>query len=219
MKRLLYILLFATIYVSCSTYDGSDYYSPAPTYVSTPLKEYLLYISNDIVTDCLLELESALKMDQEGSMAKYFYLSDGTSLSTDGSVWTVNRDGALKGATITKVAGVAAWEFDYNGDFDFNGCKFPTLFKLRATATDPTADGHRDWNVELNGTRTEEDGYVCLFNHEEANIKYTAVESEGSSWNAYGYLKMEVLKNGVKVDALIMELRGGISSISITHIL
>lgn len=218
MKRLLYLLIVTTTLVSCSKYDGTDHYSPSPSYVSTYLKDYLLYISNDIVTDCLLELESALKMDKEGSMAKYFYLSDGTSLSTDGSVWTVNRDGALKGATITKIAGVAAWEFDYDGDFAFGECKFPTKFKLRAAAVDPTADGHRDWNVELNGTRTEEDGYVCLFNHEEANIKYTAAEPEGSSWNAYGYLKMEVQKGGVRVDALIMELRGGISSISITHI-
>lgn len=218
MKRLLYLLIVTTTLVSCSQYDGTDHYSPSPSYVSTYLKDYLLYISNDIVTDCLLELESALKMDKEGSMAKYFYLSDGTSLSTDGSVWTVNRDGALKGATITKIAGVAAWEFDYDGVFAFGECKFPTKFKLRAAAVDPTADGHRDWNVELNGTRTEQDGYVCLFNHEEANIKYTAAEPEGSRWNAYGYLKMEVQKRGVRVDALIMELRGGISSISITHI-
>ena len=218
MKRILFFLISAISLFSCSRYDGTDYFSPSLSNVSGPLQQYTLCIPNDIVTGSLVELESALRIDKEGTMGKYIYQSEGASLSNDGSVWTVLREGALRGATISKVTGETAWVISFDGKFDFNGCNYPTRFELKATAADAATAEHRNWKVELNGTRTEDDGYVCKFTNIEAPVEYTAVESNGLSWNAFGYMRMDVLKNGAKVDALIMEIRGGITSISITHI-
>ncbi|MBQ7163659.1 MAG: hypothetical protein IJR64_08750 [Bacteroidales bacterium] len=216
MKRIIFVItLVVASMTSCQRYDGTEHFSP--TYVSTPLKEYMLCISNDIVTATLEELESALKMDKESTMAKYFYQSNGTSLSADGSMWKVLRDGALSGATITKVSGKQAWTIEFDGKFSFNGNRFDTHFNLTATAVDPSADGHRDWDVEINGNRTEEDDYTCSFNNAETPINYRAIDDAESSWNAFGFLIMEVNKNGNKVDALIMQLRGNIGSVSIAR--
>ena len=215
MKKIIFAFLFAVVFVSCDPHYGKDYFSP--TYVSTPLKEYMLCISNDIVTESLKELESALKMDKEGTMAKYFYQTNESTLAADGSVWTVKREGTLKDATIAKVAGEQAWTIVFDGEYAFRGNKSDTQFTLKAAAVDPSAVDHRDWNVEIVGNRTEDDGYTCTFNHIDAPINYRAVHDAESSWNAFGFLEMKVDKNGTQVDALIMELRGGVNSASIAR--
>lgn len=216
MKRFTSAIILALTFVACSKYDGTDYFSPS--YVSTPLKEYMLCISSDLVTASLVELESALNLDKEGTMAKYFYRTDGLSLSSEGSLWTVTREGPVQGATIAKVAGKTAWTIVFDGEFKFNGNKFATRFELEATAADPSAEGHRDWLVGIDGSRAEEAGYSCTFNHVETPVTYRAVADEESSWKAYGFLEMEVNKDDNRVDALIMELRGSVNSVSVAHL-
>ena len=219
MKKITLLPILALLLVSCSKYDGTDYYSAPPQTISSPLKNYVLYISNDIVTASLEELESALKMDKENStLSQYFYLSNGTPLSNDGSVWTVQRDSNLKGAKISKILGENAWEINFEGMFSFDGSKFETQFIIKATSPAIYTTDHHDWNVEITGKRTEEDNYHCTFYNVDSPISYKAVESDNTGWNAFGFLVMEVYKGTDTIDKLIMELRGGISSSSITRI-
>jgi len=215
MKKIFILFAVVAVIVSCDKYD--DTFGPSTYESSSPLELYMLSIADDGVSSVLAELESALQTDPDGVVGKYFYTNNGLSLTADGAVWTVNREGPLSGATMKKVTGKNVWMISYNGDFSMNGTSFPTTFEVTATLADSEIGSHMNWDVEFSGTRTEEDGYSCSFSNAEVPVGFKAIENT-RNWGAYGYLLMTVYKENTRIDRILMELRGLRSSSSITHI-
>lgn len=215
MKKIIILIAAVAAMVSCDKFE--DTFGPSTYESSSPLELYMLSIADDGVSSVLAELESALQTDPDGVVGKYFYTNNGLSLTADGAVWTVNREGALSGATMKKVTGKNVWTISYNGDFSVEGASFPTAFEITATLADSEISNHMNWSVEFRGTRKEEDGYTCSFSNAEVPVDYKIIENT-KNWGAYGYLLMTVFKDSKQIDRVLMELRGLRSSASITHI-
>lgn len=214
MKKILIILASLAVLASCA----KEVFGPSSSEEeASPLENYMLAIADDVVATALSELESALQVDVNSVVGKYFYTNNGIALSQDGSSWVLNKEGLMSGAVLEKVTGENAWTINYEGGMAVNDISFPTIITIKATKKDPSAEGHMDWNVTFEGMRTEEDGYKCTFSNAELPIEYRVVNTT-AFWGAYGYLIMTVFKGSVQKDKVIMELRGLRSSASITHI-
>lgn len=220
MKKILYCIALVAV-VSCNKYSSSSEYfgSVGVGYDSRgPLNRYMIGIVDDIVGSSLTALETALNTEDGSVVMKYFYQTNDIHLSQDGSVWTVKRETIMQGAVLSKVPGEQAWNIVYSGDFPFNGVLYPTSFSIKATSADASAEGHRSWKVSFTGNRTEDNGYYCEFRNEESAINYTVLEYS-SYWAAQGYVLMDVYKNGIVIDRVLMEVNGGSGDTSIVHIM
>lgn len=221
MKKFLYILLAAAAIVpavSCDREDAVEEYDALGGYRHSEnvLKEYMLGLADELVTTSLDELEQALAVDTQTGIARYFYDTDGKELTASGSVWTVLREDRYYGMTITCLADGTAWRLNYTGPLSLNGYLYDTEFVLTATVADPAESGHRGWMVTLDGTRTESEGFSCCF-CTDGSMEYRALETM-DLWGAYGYLLMDVKEDGVRIDRIILEIRGGKSSASVLRV-
>ncbi len=215
MKKIVILLAAVAVAASCSKF--TDTFGPEPDYSKNALERYMLAIADDGVATALSELESALKMEVDGTVGKYFYTNNGIPLRDDGSSWTINREGTLYGAVMKKVSGEDAWTISYDGILTVASSSFPTVFTIKATKKDPAEEEHMSWDVTFDGSRTEDNGYRCTFSNVDKPIEYRTIESS-KSWGAYGYLLMTVFKNSKQIDKIIMELNGTRSSASLAHI-
>ena len=215
--RTIGILAGMFAFAACEMDTPEDAFGSTTT-PDNPVQAYMMNIADDLVCDNLRELETALKVSSEAGLGKYFYTTNGKSLSEDGAEWTVNREGNLTGLTIKKVAGSKAWDLQYKGKYPFSGNTYEIVINLTAEQDDATATGHQNWKVVLEGSRTEEGEYSCTFSSVDAPVKYKTIGEDNNLWNAFGYLLMTVFKGETQVDKVVMELAGGKSDCSIVHI-
>lgn len=215
-KTLLVLSILVASFSSCAQNDPDDAFG---TEISTasPLVEYMTNFAEEIASESLKILESALRTSSDGGIKMLFYETNDLALTADGSVWKVKREGDLQGLTITKVAGENAWKLSYEGGVEFSGGTYPTEFTIKATQKDPTAEGHQNWDILLDGKRKEEKGYRCEFSTMNTLVEYKAIGEE-SLWNAFGYIIMTVYKNDVQIDQVVMELAGGRSDSSVVRV-
>ncbi|MBO4466268.1 MAG: hypothetical protein J5748_06315 [Bacteroidales bacterium] len=201
---------------SCAKDDPADAFG---TEISTasPLVGYMNNFAEEIVSESLKILESALRTSSDGGIKMLFYETNNLALTVDGSVWKVKREGDLKGLTISKVAGENAWTLTYSGGVEFTGGTYPTDFTVKAIQKDPAAEGHQNWDILIDGTRTEENGYSCEFTSMNYLIECKAL-TQDNLWNAFGYIVMTVYKDGNQIDQIVMELAGGRSDSSVVRI-
>ena len=183
------------------------------TVPDNPLMSYMTTIADSFVCDNLRELESALSASESGGLGKYFYENNGKALTEDGAVWTVKKESNLRGLKIEKVSG--AWKLSYSGKYAFSGNpEYETSITIIAEQADPAATGHQSWNLIIDGTRTEENGYSCTFSSVDMPVRYKMIGGDNLLWNAFGYIMMTVYKNDTQVDKVVMELAGGKSDSS-----
>ena len=216
IQHLLFSLIAASLLLACTKDDTSEAYGGHKQSFDQ-LKLYMNYIADDLVTQNLQELETALNSGMNDGMARYFYKTNGKALTEDGAVWTVNRQGTLYGLVISKVNGQDSWSLSYDGDFTFDyNDSYRTTYTLQATAADASIAAHRSWNVLLNGKRHETDGFWCGF-YSDGPLLYQAL-LEDKYWNAYGYLLMTVFEGEKQIDKVVMQLKGGKSDSVVAHI-
>lgn len=218
MKTRLFLLSLAaaTLCAACSKADPDDafggYKEP-----SDRVKDYMTFIADQLITQNLQELETALSASQDGGLGRYFYKTNGKVLTEDGAVWTVTREGSLYGLVISKVDGQKSWNLSFDGDFTFDYVdSYRTTYTLQATAADASVAAHRSWDVSLNGERHEKEDFWCSFSS-DGTISYPAL-SEDKLWNAYGYLLMTVFEGEKQIDKVVMQLKGGKSDSVVAHI-
>ena len=216
IKTLTVISIFVASVSSCAVDDPNDAFG---TEISTasPLVGYMTNFAEEIASESLKILESALRTSSDGGIKMLFYDTNDLALTDDGSVWKVKREGDLKGLTISKVTGENAWTMTYDGGVEFTGGTYPTQFTIKAIQKDPTAEGHQNWDILIEGTRTEEKGYSCDFSTMNTVIEYKAIGEE-TLWNAFGYIIMTVYKDNVQIDQIVMELAGGRSDSSVVRV-
>lgn len=215
-KALAVLSIFAVSVSSCSKGDPQDAFGSEIT-TESPLVGYMNNFAEDIISVSLKNLESALRASSDGGIKMLFYDTNNIALTADGSVWKVKREGDLQGMSISKVAGENAWTLTYSGGVEFTGGTYPTEFTVKAIQKDPTSEGHQNWDVLIDGTRTEDKGYSCEFTSMNTVIEYKALTEE-NLWNAFGYIVMTVYKNGNQLDQIVMELAGGRSDSSVVRI-
>ena len=218
MKTRLFLLSLAaaSLFTACSKADADDAFG-GHTDSFDEVRDYMTAIADELVTQNLQELETALSASQNDGMARYFYKTNGKALTEDGAVWTVTREGVLYGLVISKYAGQEnCWTLVFDGDFKLNGYTYPTKYTMTVTAADASISPHRSWNVVIAGERHEEDGYNCTF-QSDGTISYPAL-SEDKLWNAYGYLLMTVFEGKKQIDKVVMQLKGGKSDSVVAHI-
>lgn len=216
IKKLWGIAACALVLAACDKESPTDAFgNPEDPY--NPVISYMTAIADNLVCDNLRELESALKVSASGGLGKYFYDTNDKALTDDGASWTVKKECNVTGLKIEKVSGVAAWKMTYSGKYSFSNNEYDTAITINAEQEDPTATGHQSWNVTIEGTRTEEEGYSCAYTTDGTPIQYKSF-GEGTYWNAYGYLMMTVFKDGTQIDKVVMELAGGKSDSSMVRL-
>ena len=214
--HLLLCIATAGLLAACSKADPDDAFGGHEE-SSDRVKDYMTFIADQLVTQNLQELETALSTDQGGGLGRYFYKNNGKALTEDGAVWTVTREGALYGLVISKVDGQNSWNLSFDGDFTFDYVDtYRTRYTLLATAADASVAAHRSWDITLDGERHEKDDYWCSFASDGA-IQYRSL-AEDKLWNAYGYLLMTVYDGKKQIDKVVMQLKGGKSDSVIAHI-
>lgn len=201
-----------TVLASCSKemFSGSEEYS------SYPGEGYMLILSQRLLPDYLIALESALVYDSYGYPSNTDYQTGDVSLNTQGAVWTVNGKKAVKGIKITCIDN-GVWKLEREGEYYFydsyyksqDNDGYPTQCTVIATQLESVnSAGHYNWKVTFTGSRTEREGYACTFKS-EPDLTYTSTADLSNSWSGCeGSATMYITKNGEKVDFIRMDYFG-----------
>ncbi len=202
MKRnITYLLILLTI-LSCSResrdFSGSDKIDPELSY-------YMMDIADNLVVDNLKALERNLASGSAKTQAQ-------TSVK--------EYSDALPGLRIDKAEGDSTWILT-NEDLDYklNDKSYPTSYTITARMLPKTAHTFHDWEVSVDGSRTERKGYSCTFTTNDRPLTYSA-DYSGYSWSTcHGTLLMFIYKDNVQVDALALSLRGDKYNSTVNRIL
>ena len=181
MKRILFLFAAAALALSACT-KGPDMVGGHDNYNSTPGGRYMMFIADDLMAGALENLEIAIETGKtEVTWASRF-----------------------PGMKIEK-ADENLWHLDYEGLFAFDNQSYQTGFTM--TATRLNEKKHADWNVTIQGSRTEREGYRCTFESLGA-ITYQALDTD-TGWNLlYGRLSMLVFNKDGKKDGCLLTFDG-----------
>ncbi len=215
MKKIIAACLAILSVASCNKVDYNAFGGGVSTY-NQALTNYYIGIADDLVCPSLAQLETALTAD--AVTRKYLFSTNGLDITTDGARWTATNTDRMKGVVIKKVDGETAWTVEYEGDAYMAGNTFPTTLSFKATPEDTSAGGHRNWNIEnFQGQRTEEGGYAMSFQQDgKLNLKVAGTATD--QWYVYGYVHVNVTKDGAAKDDLLVNHKGQLGSTSVTRI-
>ena len=227
MKKSIILLLSAAAIValsaSCSKgYDIESEYGVGgrSSANSGAGRSYMMQIADNIVTDCLDELEHALLVNSRGKESLHFDTGS-ASIESVGAVWTVIApENKLQGLTIKRTSVSETWEMHFDGEylFDINNdnyydegydSSYPTEWTITAKRVTGSSNRHFSWNVSINGTRTEQKGYSCSFTT-PSYIEYIASTASDKWIQLYGVLYMTTYKDGSPIDLSMLEFRGSL---------
>ena len=209
---------------SCARMD-LDEYNGSYDHRERPYKageEYMVSLAKQLLPDCLIALEDALIYDNYGyyTQSTSEYKTGGKSLRTEGAEWTVKSYAPMKGIKISCL-GENRWKLEFQGNYTLLGYEYPTTITAQATLNNGAGSGegssagsgtgawanHNDWEVRFEGTRTERDGYVCIFTSNPTLKFFKGYNNYG--WNSCtGSAFMDVTKYGKKVDRCRNEYLG-----------
>ena len=213
---------------SCARMD-LDEYNGSYDHRERPYKageEYMVSLAKQLLPDCLIALEDALIYDNYGyyTQSTSEYKTGGKSLRTEGAEWTVKSYAPMKGIKISCL-GENRWKLEFQGNYTLLGYEYPTTITAQATLNNDAGSGegsgegsgagsgagawanHNDWEVRFEGTRTERDGYVCIFTSNPTLKFFKGYNNYG--WNSCtGSAFMDVTKYGKKVDRCRNEYLG-----------
>ncbi|MBQ1647013.1 MAG: hypothetical protein II047_00855 [Bacteroidales bacterium] len=236
MKRVLMILAGVLALASCARMD-LDEYNGSYDHRERPYKageEYMVSLAKQLLPDCLIALEDALIYDNYGyyTQSTSEYKTGGKSLRTEGAEWTVKSYAPMKGIKISCL-GENRWKLEFQGNYTLLGYEYPTTITAQATLNNGAGSGegtgedsgagsgegsgagsgagawanHNDWEVRFEGTRTERDGYVCVFTSNPTLKFFKGYNNYG--WNSCtGSAFMDVTKYAKKVDRCRNEYLG-----------
>lgn len=196
---------------SCTkTYNraNEDSVGSSSYYQDYPARQYLMSIADNLVTDALGEIESALWIDGLGAGSSvHFDVKEG-SILTEGVTWTVTgRDRDLNGMKLKNI-GADTWELTYTGPYALRGESYPVSFILKAKRGTLIKNNHYNWAVTLSGNRSERDGYSCSFKS-NSTVTYTCANDNVTGWNNLdGSYLLTVLKDNKAIDLWIMDFSG-----------
>lgn len=181
---------------------GSEYRA---TY---PAREYLMSIADNMVTDVLGELETALKVDGNSSSLR-FDMSAGSILQENVTWTVVSKERELKGMTLKNIGG-DTWEMRFQGPYTLSGELYPVSFIMKAKRGTAATDNHYNWAVNLNGNRTEREGFSCSYSTSNPFL-YICKDGNTIGWNSLeGSYFLTVFRGSDAIDQWQMEFNGSI---------
>lgn len=210
MKKLIYLTLVLGALASCTKGYNESSFNGSGRVSGSQGRVYMLGIANDLVVDNLQVLENALYADLLASGGAVSYETGGKSLRTPGAEWKVKYLDGYKGLSL-KCLGEDSWTLRYEGDYLLGSNTYPTRYTLTARSAVKEKENHYDWDVTLDGYRTEKGGYSCHF-WTDSPLRYQS-DGEIRGWsNCFGVLMMTVYKDGQGIDGTMLELNGPLSS-------
>ena len=225
MKKLNMIVcaLAALLSASCTMGyydDADDIVGGRTTYYNYKGRNYMMNISDNLVTDILDELELALDVSRRGAVSSSHFVMDGP-LTDEGSTWIVKaEDNALNGMTLHCPA-PDCWTMKYAGEYTFSAVNlYPTTISVSAVLLDSARDTtlipeSEGWRVSVQGEREERGGYRCSF-ETMAPMDYLNTRGAGAKGWDYlsGDLYMTVYKDGRVVDYCCLSFDGSPSHVT-----
>ena len=215
MKKI-YLIMLVLALASCSKADRYiDEYSGSEDRSYSIAENYLAVLATNLIPDYLISLESALSYDEyeyyKTSVGQSSYDTSGKSIRTQGVTWIVNAKKKVDGLRIT-CKGDGVWELYREGPYTYSDMEgeeeYTTVCTLTAEMLEDCGHGHFNWKVTFNGSRTEREGYSCIF-HSTPTLTYQDEESRTYTWDyCYGSATMLIDKNGEKIDMARMDFDG-----------
>lgn len=181
-------------------------------------ENYLIVLASRLVPDYLISLESALSYDEyeyyKTSVGQSSYETGGQSIRTQGVTWIVSAKKKVDGLKIT-CKGDGLWELYREGPYTYNDyyeneaeVQYVTVCAMTAEMLEDLGHGHFNWKVTFNGSRTEREGYSCIF-QSTPTLTYQDEQSRTYTWNhCYGSATMLIDRNGEKIDMARMDFDG-----------
>ena len=204
---------------SCSKADRYiDEYSGSEDRSYSIAENYLAVLATNLIPDYLISLESALSYDEyeyyKTSVGQSSYDTGGKSIRVQGVTWIVNAKKKVDGLRIT-CKGDGVWELYREGPYTYYDMEgeeeYTTVCTLTAEMLEDCGHGHFNWKVTFNGSRTEREGYSCIF-HSTPTLTYQDEESRTYTWDyCYGSATMLIDKNGEKIDMARMDFEGKVT--------
>lgn len=198
MKKITIMVLTALSLLGCSRdydyinagLDGNTQYTGAYT------RAYLQQIADNLVIQNLQALEAMIALYED-------------EIWTVGASFVYENNLSVRGVTITKDAADSTWTLSRSGTYPINGIDFPTDYTINARmAKGMGTANHYDWNLTINGERTEDKGYACTFSCNDP-MQYKSSYSPYGMWTSiFGKIIMYVTKNGAQIDKAVLEFKG-----------
>lgn len=214
MKKLFLIIIVFAL-VACSKESRIGEYSGSEERTYSIAESYLKLLATDLIPDYLISLESALTYDEyeyyKTSAGRSSYETGGKSICEPGVEWTVNAKKKVNGLKIT-CKGDGVWELYREGPYAYSDREeeeeYTTSCTVTATMANSHGHGHFDWKVIFSGSRTEREGYSCIF-QSTPDMTYVSDDIQSYSWSkCYGSATIMIDKNGEKVDMARMDYDG-----------
>ena len=156
-------------------------------------------------------MEYAIIADNVSGALASGFSSNGKGINETGAVWTVLSFKNLSGTVIKKGEEKDTWTLTREGDYPILSNEYPTEYTITLTKTGNINESHFNWEVSVQGFRTERGGYECTFNS-DGKILFTGVDNPKGWDNCKGSLFMFVTKYGKVVDKCCLICDGGRSS-------
>lgn len=189
MKKFL-LLTIAAVAATLSSCSKSNDFSGSDGDVSYQIGPYMMCIVDDLVIDNLKVLEHNID----------------PTLRAEVSLDPADR---LPGVKVEKAAEDSTWIIsNKNLDFSILDVYYPTDYTIKARMLPGEKKVYHNWEVSIEGSRQEKDGYGCKFGTDKDCLTYTVGESEYSWGSCVGNLNMIVYKDGEPIDSIVMILRG-----------
>lgn len=199
-------------------------------------RTYMMNMVDQLFAPMLEELEQALDVDSR-QLGQSAHFDINGSLQTPGSVWKVKaKDSALYGMTL-RCQREEYWTLSFEGDYllgddiqyyDGNNV-YPTNITMAVCREYSPQDDKPvlGWYCELQGERTEREGYSCTF-HSTTTPMYSSKReglqflntrgADAAGWDkVYGNLYMSVYKNKEQVDVCCLSFEGSPSLATFTR--
>jgi len=182
MKKILYLFAAAVLALSACS-KGADKVGGHDNYYTSPGGHYMMHIPADLITSALENLEIACEMGKS----------------------EVDWASLLPGMKIEEIED-NMWYLSYNGLFPFDNMSYQTEFTMVAIKLNED-DRYANWDVTINGSRTEREDYRCTF-ESLGSIIYMA-ENVTEGWDMlYGRLSMLVFNKDGKKDGCMLTFDG-----------
>jgi len=213
MKKYIVILAAAlAVFSSCSKRE-SDGAIGDKSKDNVYARAYMMCIVDNLATDILNLFEDALEVNADYHHRTTQFDFSGWDFCTPGTIWTVKPYPNPLQGLMMECIGENRWSAIYNGDYVFGDSScFPTNISMTLErGAESGQKGHFNWNITLEGNRTEDNGYSCLF-RTDAVVSYGVsdrISSSNGGWDVLtGIYYLEVMKDGKVADYWKFEMNG-----------
>lgn len=214
-KSIITVLVCVLSFTACmkQSRDFESYYVSIvggnSSTMNSEAKSYANFVADDLISDSVVILEESFLLTDFA--IKRLFKTNGKAIEEQGAVWTLkDSDKGFPGMKLSCL-GNDVWTLEWSGDYKVGSSYYPTQFVItgkRGSKIGKDTGSHYNWEISIEGKRTEDLGYSCSFLSEK--LEYTGDEHTSfDRWSAVkGELEMIIYQNSSVLETWLVIYRG-----------